>query len=616
LGGRARAVEGLVVSAERYPLISVLIPNYNYLKYVATAVESVLAQTYPNIEVVVSDNCSTDGAWELLNARFGTDARVRLHRNERNIGMARNFDRLLELARGQFLMCLSSDDFLLPDHLARLEDVFRRRPDLDVVYCKAYFAREDGTIYSMRAMPGEFPVDFVDARDELVEEFTSVCPICFPCALFKREVLLEPGICGDPGNGQDARDWEVMIRLALANKRFGYIAEPGMAIRLHADQFSGDAYHRSGRNVLDFASYVERYIDHPEFVRRMRGRETGVARVLGGLVAQAPSFSGGISPFDAGQLARFGELEARLRERAAVYDPAPASSARVSVVIDASGPPQPLLRALDSLVAQRHLDWEAVVVDRGPIPVEALLRAHPAWKQTSYVRMPAATTPGAARNLGLRMARGEYVAFLDPDNRFTPDHLSSALAEVVRTGALVTLASSRLSLERSDGAASSFELLDEQTTFVPDESDVARLNVAHALPLDALVLYRGVFDHVGNFNDSVPFLEDWDFTLRLTRAATFAPTAAATLVVTARVALAGQRLAGALPHYLAVMDALYAAHPADARVAERRALHRETVAGALASAPDWVREPHGLAAFMDALAGRHAASELGATQPA
>ena len=177
-------------------------------------------------------------------------------------------------------MCLSSDDFLLPPHLARLEEGFRRDPELDVVYCNAYFAHEDGTVYATRAMAGQFPVDFIDARDELVEEFTTVCPVCFPCALFKREVLHEPGICGDPQNGQDARDWELIIRLALANKRFAYIAQPSMAIRLHADQFSGDAYHRSGRNVLDFASYVERYMDHPEFVRRMRGRETGVARLL------------------------------------------------------------------------------------------------------------------------------------------------------------------------------------------------------------------------------------------------------------------------------------------------------------------------------------------------
>ena len=609
-------MESLAVSEERLPLISVLIPNYNYVRYVATAVDSALAQTYPNLEVVVSDNCSTDGAWELLNERYGADPRVRLHQNERNLGMARNFDRLMELARGEYVLCLSSDDFLLPPHVARLEEVFRRDPGLDVVYCNAYFAREDGTVYATRAMPGQFPVDFVDARDELVEEFTTVCPVCFPCALFKREVLLEPGICGDPGNGQDARDWELIIRLALENKRFAYVAQPSMAIRLHADQFSGDAYHRSGRNVLDFASYVERYADHPEFVRRMRGRESGVARLLEAMVAQAPVLNDGQSPFDELQLARFAALQGRLDARAAVYEPARVRESRISVVVQSAGAPRPMLRALDSLLAQGWTNWEAVVVDHGPIPLDALLRAHPAWERVSYARLPVTRTAGAARNLGLRMIRGEYVAFLDPDNRYAPDHLERAVEAIARTGATASLAASRLVLERSDGAASSAETLGVVEHFGGDEDDVRRLEVAHAIALDSLVLYRGLFDQIGTFNETVPALEDWDFTLRLARAVQFAPAGASTVDLVARLGLVAQRLGTALPNYLAVLDALYAAHPGDARIAEERVRHRAEVATALGAGADWLREPHGLAAFMDALAGRRTASAVRRPQSA
>ncbi len=601
------------MSGERYPLISVLIPNYNYVKYVATAVDSALAQTYPNIEVVVSDNCSTDGAWELLNERYGADPRVRLHQNETNVGMARNFDRLMELARGTYLMCLSSDDFLFPQHLAQLAEVFAREPQLDVVYCNAYFAHEDGTVYTTRAMPGQFPVDFVDARDELVEEFTTVCPVCFPCALFKREVLLEPGMCGDPQNGQDARDWELIIRLALAGKKFGYIAKPSMAIRLHGDQFSGDAYHSSGRNVLDFASYVERYMDHPEFVRRMRGRETGVARMLNLLVAQAPSMNGGVTPFDAAQLAKFAALEARLHARAAVYEPTRVRDSRVSVLVQTAGAPRPLLRALDSLMVQRFSNWEVVVVDHGGFPVEALLRAHPAWERISYARLSGVHNPGAARNLGLRMIRGEYVASLEADNVFEPDHLERAVDAIARFGALASFAGARLVLERTNGAASDSEPLGESAPFGGEESDLARLEIAHAVPLDAVVFYRGLIDRIGTFNEGVPLLDDWDFTLRLARAARFAPTGNISLGVGTRIGLVAQRLGAALAYYLPVLDALYAAHPTDARVADARAHHRANVANALDAAPASLREPHTLVGFMDALGGR-VSSPVRATQ--
>ncbi len=613
---RAGALEGLGVNdAAHAPLISVLIPNYNYAKYVGAAVESALAQTYPNVEVVVSDNCSTDGAWELLNERFGEHPRVRLNRNATNIGMARNFDRLLELARGEFVLCLSSDDFLLPPHLERLAEGFRRDPALDVVWCNAYFAREDGTVYATRALPGEFPVSYSDARDELVENFTTVCPVCFPCALFKRATLLEPGMCGDPVNGQDARDWEVIIRLALAGKRFAYIAQPSMAIRLHGDQFSGDLYHRTGRNVIDFASYVERYMDHPGFVRRMRGHEAYVARFLRSLVAGAVHRNAGVSPFDAAQDAWFAALAARLDARGAAYEPARVRESKISVVMQTAGSPRPLLDALDSLRAQTFANWEAVIVDHGRIDCEALLRAHPAWPRTSYVRLPAPVTVGAARNLALRMARGEYLAFLDPDNRFAPEHLQSAVDAIVRSGAVATFAGSRLVVERTDAVALSPERIGD-APYGGGEPDLARLTVAHAIPLDAFVIYRGALARTGTFNASVPSLDDWDFAMNLARAVRCVPTGDITLDVVARLDLAAQRLAASYPSYLVVLDALYAAHPVDAALADARAGHRAAVAEALGAAGDWVREPRGLVAFMHALAGRAGAAPLRLAQPA
>ena len=597
---------------ERYPLISILIPNYNYVQYVATAVDSALAQTYPNIEVIVSDNCSTDGAWELLNERYGGDPRVRLHQNERNIGMAGNFDVLLAMARGEYVMCLSSDDFLHPPHLERLEAAFAADPSLDVVYCTAYFADESGTVFSMRQLAGQFPVDYRDARDELVENFTTVCPVCFPCALFRLDVLREPDMCGDAYNGQDARDWELIIRLALAGKRFAYIAQPGMAIRLHADQYTGDAYHRTGRNVVDFAAYVERYIDHPEFVRRMRGREAGVAVLLDLLVAQAAAMNAGSSPFDDAQHASFAAASQRLRARAEHYQPALVRESTVSVVIQHAGAPQPLIRALDALAAQTAANWDVVLVDHSPIPVEALVAAHPVANRLSYARLPSQHPAATARNLGIRMVRGEYVAFLDPDDRFAPDHIERACATIARTGAQVAVAGARLVLERANPQVSVSEVLGDVAPFGGDASSIASLEVASAVPLASFVLYRGLFDAIGRFDESLPVLEDWDYALRIARATACAPTGTQTLDVVARLGLVSQRLGVMLPHYLATMDRLYATHPASAAVTQQRGAHRRDVASALGVARDWIGEPRGLGAVMCALAGRSAFVAAGA----
>jgi O-antigen biosynthesis protein len=605
---RSRAVESMAMNADAFPLISILIPNYNYIKYLATAVDSALAQKYPNIEVIVSDNCSTDGAWELLNERYGSNPRVRLFQNAQNIGMAANFDRLLELARGDYLMCLSSDDFLYPSHLSLLAAQFAGDPSLDVVYCNTYFADDDGRVFSMRNLPGQFPVSYVDARDELVENFTTVCPVCFPCALFKSEVLLEPGMCGESNNGQEARDWEVIMRLALAGKRFAYVAEPTMAVRLHADQFSGAAYHQSGRNVLDYAAYVERYMDHPEFVRRMRGRETGVVNFFKVLVAQNAAMNGGKPVFAAGQQAMFTELQDRLTARGREYVPARVRESRVSIVVQHAGAPQPLLRALDSIAAQTVPNWDVVIVDHSPIPVDSLLQGHPLHDRMSYVRLGSQHSAAAACNLGLRMVRGEYVSFLDPDDRFAPEHLERAIETIERSGTQVAVATARLVIERTNASASLAETLGVFAPIGGDGDSVNALRVAPSIPLACLVFYRGLIDRAGLFDEGLALLEDWDYVLRLVALTPFAMTGAMTVDLTARLGLLSQRLGALYPHYLASMDRVYTSHRVDAAGEEFRAGHRATVAAALAAGRDWISEPNGLGAFMCALAGRTAAA--------
>ena len=126
------------------PLISVLIPSYNYGRFIEQSVDSVLAQTYENFEVIVTDNRSTDATMQILRERYGSDPRVRIFENETNIGLVANFNRALSHARGQFVVWLCADDWFLSNHLARLEEVFAHHPALDVVYTNIYFADERG----------------------------------------------------------------------------------------------------------------------------------------------------------------------------------------------------------------------------------------------------------------------------------------------------------------------------------------------------------------------------------------------------------------------------------------------------------------------------------------
>lgn len=100
-----------------YPLVSILIPVYNREKFVVAAIESALQQTCSNLEIVVVDNASTDGTWAACRAIASLDERVRLYRNDANLGPVRNWRRCIELARGEYAKILWSDDLLTPDFI-------------------------------------------------------------------------------------------------------------------------------------------------------------------------------------------------------------------------------------------------------------------------------------------------------------------------------------------------------------------------------------------------------------------------------------------------------------------------------------------------------------------
>ena len=102
------------------PEISVIMPLYNARKYLQEAIDSVLSQTFQDFEVIVIDDCSTDGSWELCNELYGHNDKIRLYRHEQNqtAGGARNTG--LEHAQGKYIAFLDSDDLYMPEALATM----------------------------------------------------------------------------------------------------------------------------------------------------------------------------------------------------------------------------------------------------------------------------------------------------------------------------------------------------------------------------------------------------------------------------------------------------------------------------------------------------------------
>jgi glycosyltransferase involved in cell wall biosynthesis len=116
----------------KYPLVSIVITSYNRSRTIAQAIESALGQSYPNIEVIISDNHSTDGSDEVIS-HYTDDPKVIYSRNDSNIGMVPNFKKAIyELCHGEYFVIVNSDDYLINNNFIsdaislvnKYEDIF------------------------------------------------------------------------------------------------------------------------------------------------------------------------------------------------------------------------------------------------------------------------------------------------------------------------------------------------------------------------------------------------------------------------------------------------------------------------------------------------------------
>lgn len=121
------------------PRVTIGIPVFNGQATIASAIESLLEQTYENIKLIISDNASTDGTGEICRSFAETDTRVEYHRQSRNIGGEANFDFVLQQADTEYFMWGAADDLRSPDYLSLCVDFLDTHPDYVAAGCQANY---------------------------------------------------------------------------------------------------------------------------------------------------------------------------------------------------------------------------------------------------------------------------------------------------------------------------------------------------------------------------------------------------------------------------------------------------------------------------------------------
>jgi glycosyltransferase involved in cell wall biosynthesis len=139
------------------PIVSIGMPVYNGGHYLRQAVESLLNQSFKDFELIVSDNASQDDTQDVIKSYQRTDPRVRYYRYPRNVGAIRNFNRLVELASGDYFMWAAHDDFWEPAYIERCLEVLERDSPVVLCYTATNFVDESGR--HLEAFKDPFRVD-------------------------------------------------------------------------------------------------------------------------------------------------------------------------------------------------------------------------------------------------------------------------------------------------------------------------------------------------------------------------------------------------------------------------------------------------------------------------
>jgi glycosyltransferase involved in cell wall biosynthesis len=178
------------------PIVSIGMPVYNGAHFLRQALDSILAQTYTNFELIISDNCSTDNSYALCEEYAARDTRIRLLRNERNMGAVYNYHRVLTEAHGKYFRYAAHDDVLAHTNIERCVEILEREQEVVLCYPRMQTIDTDGKIIA--SFSGSLPLREKDPISRWLR-FHRLCndgSMCDPIfGLFRTSVLhLTPGL--------------------------------------------------------------------------------------------------------------------------------------------------------------------------------------------------------------------------------------------------------------------------------------------------------------------------------------------------------------------------------------------------------------------------------------
>jgi glycosyltransferase involved in cell wall biosynthesis len=211
-------------------LVSVMMPAFNAERFIAEAIESVLNQVYPNWELIIVNDGSTDQTAEIIS-RFSDSRIVVIHQPNRGEASARNL--ALEYSRGEFIAFLDADDLYQSNHLEMTIAYLQAWLDRDAVYTDGYHINGDGTLLQPLSARRRGPFE-----GHIFEEVVRASDVFGPpgCGVIRSRLVFQNRLTFDT-NIVIGPDWDFLAQCADV-AQFGYLNQPTYLYRIHQANIS------------------------------------------------------------------------------------------------------------------------------------------------------------------------------------------------------------------------------------------------------------------------------------------------------------------------------------------------------------------------------------------
>lgn len=259
------------------PRVSIIVPNYNHARFLRKRLDSILGQTFPDFELILLDDCSTDESRSIL-AEYAADPRARIEFNDKNSGSTfKQWNKGVRLARGEYIWIAESDDYADERLLERLVGVLQAEPKIAFAYCRSWrisdegHAKGFGDTYLDYLNTHRWKSDFhANGREECGKYFVQTNPVPNASAVVFRKAIYER-VGGADERLRQCGDWKLWAAMALTGE-IAYLAEPLNYYRFHEASVRSNAK-RTGLDAAE-ALQVIRWI-----LERVTPTETVLKRI-------------------------------------------------------------------------------------------------------------------------------------------------------------------------------------------------------------------------------------------------------------------------------------------------------------------------------------------------